>query len=56
MIAFTRPEFPRILRVLVLPQSGADPEHILRWSRWPRRHQLQAPACHRRWNEVTAAA
>ena len=56
MIPFTRPELLRILRVFILPQPVADPEHILRWSRWRRRHQFQAAACHRRWNEVTAAA
>jgi SRSO17 transposase len=56
MIPLTRPELLRILRDFVLPQPVTDPEHILLWSRWRRRHQFQAAACHRRWNEVTAAA
>ncbi|MFD5514381.1 IS701 family transposase, partial [Streptomyces sp. NPDC127051] len=55
MILLTRPELLRILRTFVLPQPVTDPEHILHWSRWRRRHQFQAAACHRRWNEVTAA-
>jgi hypothetical protein len=55
MIALTRPELLRLLRAFVLPKPATDPEHILRWSRWRRRHQHRAAACHRRWNEVTAA-
>ena len=56
MIPLTRPELLRMLRAFVLPRPVTDPEHTLRWSRWRRRHQFQAAACHRRWNEVTAAA
>jgi len=56
MIPLTRPELLRILRAFVLPQPVTDPEHILRWSRWRRRHQHQAATCHRHWNEVAAAS
>lgn len=56
MIPLTRPELLRILRAFVLPRPATDPEHVLRWSRWRRRHQFQTAACHRRWNEVTATA
>ncbi len=56
MIPLTRPELLRILRAFALPQPMTDPEHIKRWSRWRRRHQFRAAACHSRWNEVTAAA
>jgi len=56
MIPVTRPELLRILRAFVLPHPVTDPEHVLRWSRWRRHHQFHAAACHRRWNEVTAAA
>lgn len=32
-----------------------DLAHVLQRSQWRRRHQHQAAACHRHWNEVTAA-
>jgi len=56
MIPLTRPELLRILRAFVLPQPATDPDHILHWSRWRRHHQHRAATCHRRWNEITAAA
>ncbi|MGW6740648.1 hypothetical protein ACWGDX_07845 [Streptomyces sp. NPDC055025] len=55
MIELTRPELLRLVRAFVLPKPAVAPEHILRWSRWRRRHQHRAALCHRRWNEVTAA-
>ncbi|GLX02242.1 hypothetical protein Misp02_63280 [Microtetraspora sp. NBRC 16547] len=51
-------ELVKLLRLFVLPcpRQDVDPGHALRWSLWRRRHQARAAACHRRWNEVTAAS
>jgi len=56
MIALTRPELLRLWRAFALPIPAAEPDHVLLWSKWRRRHQHRAATCHRRWNEVTAAA
>lgn len=56
MISLTRPELLRLWRAFALPMSAAEPDHVLFWSNWRRRHQHRAATCHRRWNEVTAAA
>ncbi|GAX58215.1 hypothetical protein [Streptomyces olivochromogenes] len=56
MIVLTRPELLRLPRTFALPTPVTTPEHVLRWSRWRRRHQHRAAVCHHRWNEVTAAA
>ncbi|GAB2798406.1 hypothetical protein GCM10027073_33200 [Streptomyces chlorus] len=51
-------ELLALLRVFALPRlrQDTDPAHALRWSWWRRHHQHRATACHRRWNEITAAA
>lgn len=51
-------ELVKLLRRFVLPpaRQDIDLEHALHWSLWRRRHQARAAACHRRWNEVTAAS
>lgn len=52
-------ELVKLLRILVLDRPGRDGrrvEHAAAWSHWRRRHQRRAQICHRRWNEVTAAA
>ncbi|RSM94891.1 IS701 family transposase [Nonomuraea sp. WAC 01424] len=51
-------ELLKLLRILILarPRQDLDPEHALHWSLWRRRHQHRAAACHRRWNEITAAS
>ncbi|MFG6192385.1 hypothetical protein [Nonomuraea sp. JJY05] len=51
-------ELVKLLRCFTLPRPRQehDPEHTMRWSVWRRRHQYHAAACHRRWNEVTAAS
>ncbi|MGA5135564.1 hypothetical protein ACPCTO_38185 [Streptomyces olivoreticuli] len=54
MIALTRNEIFRLLRQFALPEPTQDDAHVLHWSRWRRRHQHQAAACHRHWNHVTA--
>lgn len=56
LIPLTRPELLILLRATALPAPCRDLAHILRWSHWRRRHQHRAAACHRRWNEITAAA
>jgi SRSO17 transposase len=56
MIPLTRPELLRILRAFALPQPATDPDHLLDWSQWRRRHQHRAATCHRRRNDITAAA
>ncbi|MGW0926737.1 hypothetical protein ACWD3J_48325 [Streptomyces sp. NPDC002755] len=38
------------------PRQDADPAHALHWSNWRRQHRHRAMACHRHWNNVTAAA
>ncbi|MFD9443860.1 hypothetical protein ACFWBR_31320 [Streptomyces sp. NPDC060006] len=50
------PELARLLRAFVLPKPVTVPERVMLWSRWRRRRQHRAAACHHRWNEVTAAA
>jgi SRSO17 transposase len=56
LIPLTRPELLILLRTTALPAPLRDLAHVLHWSRWRRRHQHRAAACHRRWNEITAAA
>jgi SRSO17 transposase len=43
-------ELLRLFRALILPPPRRDPEHLLWWSRWRRRHQHRARACHHRWH------
>ncbi|MFF3878368.1 hypothetical protein [Streptomyces sp. NPDC001978] len=45
-----------VLRATVIPIPRRDLDHVLHWSAWRRRHQHRATACHRHWNNVTAAA
>uniref|UniRef100_UPI003D71F0BE IS701 family transposase n=1 Tax=Actinacidiphila sp. bgisy167 TaxID=3413797 RepID=UPI003D71F0BE len=56
LIPLTRPELLVLLRATILPAPCRDLVHVLHWSRWRRRHQHRAAACHRRWNHITAAA
>jgi hypothetical protein len=56
LIPLTRPELPALLQAAVLRAPCRDLAHTLHWSRWRRRHQHRAATCHRRWNEITAAA
>ncbi|MFJ9381849.1 hypothetical protein [Streptomyces sp. NPDC101455] len=49
-------ELLTILRATALPPLHHDIDHVLHWSAWRRRHQVIAQACHRRWNNITAAA
>ncbi len=56
LIPLTRPELLALLQAAVLRAPRRDLAHILHWSRWRRRHQYRAATCHRRWNEITAAA
>jgi SRSO17 transposase len=56
LIPLTRPELLALLRAAVLRVPRRDLAHTLRWSRWRRRHQHRAATCHRRGNEITAAA
>jgi SRSO17 transposase len=55
LIPLTRPELLVLLQAGALPEPRRDLTNILYWSRWRRRHQHQATACHRRWNQLTAA-
>lgn len=58
MVPVSPRELLALLRIFALPRprQDTDPAHALRWSRWRRHHQHHATACHRRWNNVTAAA
>jgi hypothetical protein len=56
LIPLTRPELLALLRAAVLRAPRRGLAHTLHWSRWRRRHQHRAATCHRRWNEITAAA
>ncbi|MEN8654564.1 transposase [Streptomyces sp. 21So2-11] len=58
MVPVSPRELLALLRVFALPRPRQDtnPAHALRWSRWRRHHQHRATACHRRWNEISAAA
>ncbi len=58
MVPVSPRELLTLLRAFALPRprQDTDPTHALHWSRWRRHHQHQATACHRRWNEITAAA
>ena len=56
LIPLTRPELLALLQAAVLLPRRRDLAHTLHWSRWRRRHQYRAATCHRRWNEITAAA
>lgn len=49
-------ELLAVLRATVIPAPRRDLTHVLHWSTWRRRHQHHATACHRQWNNVTAAA
>jgi SRSO17 transposase len=49
-------ELLAVLRATVIPMPRRDLDHILHWSAWRRRHQHRATACHRHWNNITAAA
>ncbi len=55
LIPLTSRELLTLLRASVLAQPRRDLAHVLHWSQWRRRHQHRAAACHRHWNEVTAA-
>jgi hypothetical protein len=56
LIPLTRPELLALLQATVLRAPRHDLAHTLHWSCWRRRHQHRAATCHRRWNEITAAA
>ena len=56
LIPLTRPELLALLQAVVIRAPRRDLAHALHWSRWRRRHQHRAATCHRRWNEITAAA
>ncbi|WP_329538407.1 IS701 family transposase (plasmid) [Streptomyces sp. NBC_01450] len=56
LIPVSARELLTILRATTLPPLRHDIGHVLHWSAWRRRHQAIAQACHRRWNNVTAAA
>lgn len=47
MIGYTLPEIRRLLTALI-QVSTPDPGHVWSWSRWRRRRQYQARACHYR--------
>ncbi|MGW1803147.1 hypothetical protein ACWCQN_46925 [Streptomyces sp. NPDC001984] len=49
-------ELLAVLRATVIPIPHRDLDHVLHWSAWRRRRQHRATACHRHWNNVTAAA
>ncbi|MEV0493622.1 hypothetical protein [Streptomyces atratus] len=49
-------ELLAVLRATVIPMPRRDLDHILHWSAWRRHHEHRAIACHRHWNNVTAAA
>jgi DDE superfamily endonuclease len=49
LVPLSSNELLRLLRTLILPQPRRDPEHLLWWSTWRRRHQHRARLCHRRW-------
>ena len=55
LIALSSGELLTLLRASVLAQPRRDLAHVLQRSQWRRRHQHQAAACHRHWNEVTTA-
>ncbi|MGI5136626.1 MULTISPECIES: IS701 family transposase [unclassified Streptomyces] len=50
LVPLSSHELLRLLRALILPPSRRDPEHLLWWSTWRRRHQHRARLCHRRWH------
>jgi SRSO17 transposase len=56
LIPLTRPELLALVQAAVLRAPRRDLAHTLHRSRWRRRHQHRAATCHRRWNEITAAA
>jgi hypothetical protein len=56
LVPISARELLRILRATVLSQPRQDLGHLLHWSAWRRRHQYRATLCHRRWNNITAAA
>ena len=56
LLPLTRPELLALLQAAILRAPRCDLAHTLHWSRWRRRHQHRAATCHRRWNEITAAA
>jgi hypothetical protein len=47
MIGYTLPEIRRLLTGLIQARAP-DPRHVWAWSRWRRRRQYQARACHYR--------
>lgn len=49
-------ELLRLLRELVFRRPLRELAHILRWSRWRRRHQYVARACHIKWNDYADTA
>ncbi|MGI5516120.1 IS701 family transposase [Streptomyces sp. CA-106131] len=49
-------ELLAVLRASAIPAPRRDRDHVLAWSAWRRHHQHRATACHRRWNNITAAA
>ena len=50
LVPLSSHELLRLLRALILPPPRRDPEHLLWWSTWRRRHQHRARLCHRRWH------
>jgi SRSO17 transposase len=47
LVPLSSHELLRLLRALILPPPRRDPEHLLWWSTWRRRHQHRARLCHR---------
>jgi SRSO17 transposase len=50
LVPLSSHELLRLLRALTLPPPRRDPEHLLWWSTWRRRHQHRARLCHLRWH------
>ncbi|WP_194294371.1 IS701 family transposase [Streptomyces sp. RB17] len=50
LVPLSSHELLRLLRALILPRARRDPEHLLWWSTWRRRHQHRARLCHHHWH------
>lgn len=55
LIALTRNEIRRLFTMLTAALPAHDILHRLHWSRWRRRHQARARACHYRRQEAQLA-
>jgi len=56
LIPLTRPDLLALLQAAILRAPCRDLAHTMPWSRCRRPHQYRTATCHRRWNEITAAA